>query len=84
LKDDKLIKKYLKKKVKDNTKRLRNKKGMLHIATMLIRCYQVYGNPKIYIEMRLRVIVVMIIAMTKIFHIKNLYSINTIKVKFHS
>jgi hypothetical protein len=84
LRDDKLIKKYLKKEVKDNTKRLKNRKGVLHIATTLIRCYQVYGNPKTYIETRLRVVVAMIIAMAKIFRIKDLYSINTTEVKFHS
>jgi hypothetical protein len=36
LRDDELIKKYLKKKVKNNTKRLRNRKKVLHIATTLI------------------------------------------------
>jgi hypothetical protein len=74
----------LKKKVKNNTKRLRNKKGVLYIVTMLIWCYQIYGNSKTYIKTRLRVIVAMIIVMAKIFHIKDLYSINTAKVKFHS
>jgi hypothetical protein len=84
LKDDKLIKKYLKKEVKDNTKRPRNRKGVLHIATMLIQCYQVYDNLKTYTEMRLRIVVAMIIVMIKIFCIRDLYLINTAEVKFHS
>jgi hypothetical protein len=84
LRDDELIKKYLKKEVKDNTKRPRNRKGVLHIATTLIRCYQVYGDPKTYTETRLRVVVAMIIAMAKIFRIGDLYSINAAEVKFHS
>jgi hypothetical protein len=84
LRDDKLIKKYLKKEVKDNTKRLKNRKRVLHIMTTLIRCYQVYGDPKTYTETRLRVVVAMIIAMAKIFRIGNLYLINTAEVKFHS
>jgi trimethylamine:corrinoid methyltransferase-like protein len=84
LRDNKLIKKYLKKEVKNNTKRPRNRKEVLHIATTLIQFYQVYGDPKTYIETQLRVIVAMIITITKIFHIKDLYSINVVEVKFHS
>jgi hypothetical protein len=84
LKDNKFIKKYFKKKVKNNTKRLWNKKKMLHIVTILIWCYQIYGNPKTYIKTPLRVIVAMIIAMAKIYHIRNLYLINTAKIKFYS
>jgi hypothetical protein len=84
LKDDELIKKYLKKEVKDNTKRPKNRKGVLHITTTLIQCYQVYDNLKTYTETRLRVVVAMIIAMAKIFCIKDLYLINTAKVKFYS
>jgi hypothetical protein len=84
LRDDKLIKKYLKKEVKDNTKRPRNRKGVLHIATTLIQCYQVYGDSKTYIEMRLKVVIAIIIIMAKIFHIKDQNLINAVKVKFHS
>jgi hypothetical protein len=84
LRDDELIKKYLKKEVKDNTKKPRNRKGVLHITTTLIRCYQVYDDLKTYTKTRLRVVVAMIIAIAKIFHIKDLYSINTAEVKFHS
>jgi hypothetical protein len=84
LRDDELIKKYLKKEVKNNTKRPKNKKGVLHIVTTLIRCYQVYGNSKTYTEMRLRVVITMIITMTKIFRIEDLYLINAVEVKFHN
>jgi hypothetical protein len=84
LRNNKFIKKYLKKEVKNNTKRPRNRKEVLHIAITLKRCYQVYGNSKTYTKTRLKVIVAMIIIMVKIFCIKDLYLINATKVKFHS
>jgi hypothetical protein len=62
-------------KIKTDTKELRKRKGIIPIATLFIRLYQVFGHPEGYKDDLLRMVTCISMCLAHMLHLADLYTV---------
>jgi len=69
-----IVARYVKMNIKHNTKRIRERKGVIPLATLLFRIWTYWGEPESWSEERLRVITYLSIATARMFRMGSIFS----------